>query len=143
SKPTSPLSGIMRISEHTIRKAPLLTKILTIASLTGIIETLSGGGVRFTKMKVPFTYVNDVITIKDAKTYGPSLGITADGTIAMKNTELNIRGTVIPAYALNSILGKIPIIGALAGGKDGGLVAVNYSVKGPYTDPDISVNPLS
>jgi hypothetical protein len=57
-------------------------------------------------------------------------------------TKLDMKGVVAPAYALNSILGKIPIIGDIVGGNEG-LIAFNYSVKGTYAEPDVGVNPLS
>lgn len=142
-KAGSPLTGTLTVKEYSLRDAPVLTRLLTIASLTGLIDSLSGKGLTFQKMKVPFTYVNDVITVKDAKTYGSSIGISMDGTISLKNTELNLKGTFVPAYAVNTLLGNIPIIGELAGGKDGGLIAANFTIKGPYADPQIMVNPLS
>src|SRR5207248_3083421 len=53
-------------------------------------------------------------------------------------------GTIVPAYALNSILGIVPIIGpALLGGEGQGLFAANYQVTGSAADPQVSVNPLS
>jgi hypothetical protein len=50
---------------------------------------------------------------------------------------------VAPAYAINSILGNVPIIGPLFGGGSQGLFAANYRVSGPSNDPDVTVNPLS
>ena len=45
---------------------------------------------------------------------------------------------------LNSLPGKIPLIGKLfVGEKGGGLIGVAYSVKGLLPNPEISVNPLS
>jgi hypothetical protein len=140
---SKPLSGILTISQHSLKNAPVLTKILTIASLSGILDSLSGQGITFTKLTAPFTLANDILTLKEAKSHGSSIGITASGTIALKNSTLDLEGTVVPAYAVNTLLGNIPVIGAIAGGKDSGLIAMNYSIKGPMNDPDVMVNPLS
>jgi hypothetical protein len=50
----------------------------------------------------------------------------------------------VPAYALNSVIGNIPVIGSLLlGGEGQGLFAANYRVTGSAADPEVSVNPLS
>jgi hypothetical protein len=57
---------------------------------------------------------------------------------------LNLEGTVVPAYALNTAVSKVPLVGAmLTGGEGQGVFAANYSVKGTDNNPDVSVNPLS
>jgi len=139
------LRARLDINEHAIKKAPVLAKILSLASLTGFIDTLQGNGIRFTKMAIPFTLRNDVITIEKAKAYGSAIGITADGTITMPKGIIGMNGTVVPSYTINTVLGKVPLLGdVLTGGGNGkGIFAANYSVKGTYDDPDVSVNPLS
>ena len=58
--------------------------------------------------------------------------------------QLDLQGTIVPAYALNSIIGNIPVIGSLLlGGEGQGLFAANYRVTGSAADPEVSVNPLS
>ena len=50
----------------------------------------------------------------------------------------------MPAYTLNALLGRIPLIGnILTGGEGGGVIAVDYSLSGPLDEPKIQVNPLS
>ena len=141
---TGKLEGTAVMTDYTLRKAPILTKMFTIASLTGILDTLSGNGIAFTKLLAPFTYQHDVITLKEAKAHGPALGITADGTIDMQANNFDLKGTLVPSYTLNSLVGNIPLIGdVLMGGKGKGLIALNYTVKGAMKDPSVSVNPLS
>lgn len=144
SGPHSVLNARMDINEHVIKDAPILAKILSLASLTGFFDTLQGNGIRFKKLAAPFTLANDVITFEKAKTYGSAIGMTAQGTITMPKTVLAIEGTVVPSYSLNSVLGKVPIVGqVLTGGEGQGVFAASYSVKGTDKDPEVSVNPLS
>jgi len=75
--------------------------------------------------------------------FGESLGITANGWIDIDRDRLELRGTVAPAYLINSILGNIPVIGQLLGGGSQGLIAANYQLSGPMSDPAVAVNPLS
>jgi len=71
------------------------------------------------------------------------MGITVAGTVDTTNTNIALKGVVVPAYAINSLLGKIPLLGELAGGDGEGLIAFNYRVDGLYDNPNVSVNPLS
>jgi hypothetical protein len=51
---------------------------------------------------------------------------------------------LVPAYSVNRILGKIPLLGPiLTGGEGEGLLAVTYQMAGELDDPEVSVNPLS
>ncbi|MEE8351889.1 MAG: hypothetical protein V3R37_06860, partial [Rhodospirillales bacterium] len=49
------------------------------------------------------------------------------------------------AYAINSALGNIPLLGQIfTGGEEGGGVfAFNYSMSGSRNNPEVNVNPLS
>ncbi len=144
AQPTEPLIGTVKMTNYAVVKAPLLAKVLTVASLTGAGDVLSGTGIRFSKAEAQFTLANDVVTLKDARTSGTELGITAKGQIDLANDQLALEGTIVPAYAINGAVEDIPVIGSLLSGeKGGGLFAFSYSVKGPSADPAVSVNPLS
>jgi len=58
---------------------------------------------------------------------------------------VDIAGTVVPAYALNSALGRLPVIGGIFSGgeKGGGVFAANFTMSGSTADPKVAVNPLS
>lgn len=140
----SKLDGRVIITEYRVKDTPILARILSLASFTGVIDGLQGNGIRFAKMSAPFTLENDIITLVEAKTYGSAVGLTADGTITFPQKALDIQGTVVPAYALNNVVGKVPLIGTLLTGKEGqGVFAARYSVKGTEEKPDVTVNPLS
>ena len=140
----STLTAKLYIGEHTIKDAPLLGKILSLASFTGFIDALQGNGIRFTELSIPFTLHNDVATIEKGKTYGSALGITVDGTITFPKKILDLQGTIVPSYTINSVLGKVPFIGnKLMGGDGQGIFAANYSIKGKDDSAVVSVNPLS
>ncbi len=140
----STLNAKLTISEHTIKNAPILGKILALASLTGLIDTLQGNGIRFKALNIPFTLHNDVATLEKGKTYGSAIGITVDGTITFPKKILDLQGTVVPSYTLNNFFGKVPLLGEMLTGGDGqGVFAARYSIKGPESKADVSVNPLS
>jgi hypothetical protein len=138
------LRGTLRIHDYTLKNTPVLAKILSLASLTGFFDTLSGNGIAFKKLEAPYSLRNDVITLKDARAYGPAMGMTADGTISFPQSSLLLEGTIVPSYTLNNVVGKVPVLGdLLMGGEGQGVFAARYAMKGNSDDPEVSVNPLS
>ncbi len=139
-----PMDGRLSIKAIKVRNTPVLARILTVGSLTGIRDLLTGSGVAFERVVVPFSYRDAMITFSDAYASGSALGITANGTYDPAEDQFNMKGTVIPAYTLNSVFGKLPILGqVLTGGKNEGVFAINYTLSGPSENPKIGVNPLS
>lgn len=131
-------------TDLTVKNAPFLAQILSLASLTGIVDTLSGGGLSFDELVFDFALENRTLSIRDAKMRGPAIGMTGEGDIGLDDKSVDFSGTLVPAYTANSLLGDIPLIGDLLIGKDGeGVFAVTYAVKGPYSNALISINPLS
>jgi len=139
----NPLNGKVKITDYRITNAPGMAKVLSVMALTGILDQMKGKGIGFSLFDAPFTLHNGVLDIKDARASGTELGMTAEGRVA--NETINLKGTIVPFYAVNSVLGKIPLVGPLFSGgeKGGGLLAARYSITGPMDDPSVSVNPLS
>ena len=139
-----PTIGRAVATDLTVKNAPFLAQILSLASLTGIVDTLSGSGLGFDELVFDFALEDRTLSIRDAKMRGPAIGMTGEGDIGLDAKTVDFNGTLVPAYTANSILGDIPLIGRLLIGKDGeGVFAVNYAVKGPYSSALISINPLS
>lgn len=139
-----PLTGHAQIENFHLINAPGLAKLLSVASLTGILNILRGDGISFDRFDAPFTLKDDLLITKATKMNGPSLGFTAEGWVSLRDDTLALRGTVVPAYTLNSVLGNIPLLGRLLTGGDGsGVFAATYRMTGKLDDPDVSVNPLA
>jgi hypothetical protein len=141
----SPLYGFFNVENYRIIQAPALARLVSIMSLTGIVDALQGEGLAFSNLRIPFRYGEGVLEMREAVARGTSLGFTAAGKVYTQSDAVDITGTMIPVYAVNSLLGNIPIIGGMfSGGKEGGGVfAADYYVSGSIEDPKISVNPLS
>ncbi len=136
--------GEAEMRDFRLEEAPALAKLLSLASLTGLADTLTSGSMQFDRFKVPFAILGDDIAIRDARLYGPAVGMTGNGDIDLADRELDFDGTLVPAYTANSILGDIPLLGDIfIQEKDGGLFALTYTVDGPFEQTQITVNPLS
>ena len=140
----APLLGTIEAEDFTMIDAPVLAEILLVASLTGIVEALASDGIPFDRLVGEFTADGDIIESDLLRAYGASLGITAKGQIDIDETDIDLRGTIVPIYGLNRLLGEIPVLGTiLTGGEGEGVVAFTYDVTGDFEEPEVSVNPLS
>jgi hypothetical protein len=142
--PSSPLSGTAELTDFTVRDAPALGKLLQALTIYGVVDAMRGPGLVFTDAVIPFRWDAGVLQLLEARAFSSSLGLTARGTIDTNRNTLELQGTVVPAYVLNSLLGRLPLIGRLfSAEKGGGLLAVGYGLSGPMANAAVSVNPLS
>ena len=143
--PNGTVMGTAEIKNFKLIQAPLLARLLSVASLTGIVDELQGKGISFKTLRAPFAYANGTLTVKDGEMYGSALGLTGAGTYTFATSQMDFDGTLIPAYSLNSILSRIPLLGAVLNGgeKGGGIFAATYTYRGNVATAQPSVNPLA
>lgn len=83
------------------------------------------------------------LEIQQAMLRGETQGAVAEGIVDLDNRRLNIAGTYIPAFGLNNLMGRIPVVGEIMGGRNEGLLGVTFAIVGSFTDARLKVNPLS
>jgi hypothetical protein len=103
----------------------------------------NNNNIDFTSMKVDFTRSQSRLALRDGVVRGPVLGGTIDGMIDYGRDEVHLRGTLVPLYGANNLLGQIPVVGLFLGGEKEGLLGVTYEVVGKPGAPIMHVNPLS
>ncbi|MBN36661.1 MAG: hypothetical protein CMM46_18155 [Rhodospirillaceae bacterium] len=145
SQEDRPARGAIRLQEFVLHDPPILGHIVSIASLTAISNALTGSGLEFEGALLPFEKHGDIVTVEDARVFGPGLGITIAGDVDLGTNMLDLNGTIVPAYVVNSVLGEIPLIGDILTGTEegGGIFAFTFEVNGPREEPEIEVDPLS
>jgi hypothetical protein len=139
-----PVAGTAELTNFTVRDAPTVGKLLQALTGYGLLEAFQGPGLGFARLVLPFRLEPDALVIGEARAFSASLGLTATGRIDRVQNTLDLRGTVVPAYVFNSLLGNLPIVGRLfSAERGGGLFSAGYAVTGPIADPQVSVNPLA
>ena len=133
----------LKIYDFRLKELPVLTKLLTLASLQGIADLLSGDGISFNEFEMNFENSNDLMTINEIYAIGPAISILMNGYVE-KNKVISLRGTLVPATTLNKTIGSIPFLGdILVGKKTGeGVFGVSFKIKGPPKNLETSVNPI-
>jgi hypothetical protein len=138
------VAGKMAMDGFRVVNAPGFAKLLSVALLTGILDSLRGEGIGFDRFDADFAWAHPRVEIREGRMYGSALGITARGVLDLDADTVDVEGTLVPAYAVNSILGNIPLLGRLLVGERGsGVFAATYRATGPASDAQISMNPLS
>ncbi len=133
----------LKINNFKVKEVPVLAKILTLASLQGIADLLTGEGIRFDKFEMDFKTKNNLTEIDEMYAIGPAISIMMEGYIE-KDRITSLRGTLVPATTINKTISKIPLLGnILVGSKAGeGVFGVSFKIKGPPNDLKSTVNPI-
>ncbi len=133
----------LKIFDFKLKEVPALTKLLTLASLQGIADLLTGEGIRFNEFEMIFNNKDGLMTIEEIYSLGPSISILMDGYI-QKDDLVSLRGTLVPATTVNKVIGSIPLIGDILVGKKAGegVFGVSFKIKGYPDDLKTTVNPI-
>jgi hypothetical protein len=128
--------GKLEVTQTRVREAPALIELLSAISVIGILEQLDGEGLQFTEVDARFRMTPETVTVYRASAIGPSLGLSLDGVYDLTTSTMDLQGVLSPFYLVNAL-------GQIFTRKGEGLIGFNFTMEGAYTDPKISVNPLS
>ena len=136
-------NSVLKIDNFKVQEVPVLAKLLSLASLQGIADLLTGEGIRFTDFEMIFSNNKDLMTINELYAIGPSISLLMEGYIQSESL-ISLRGTLVPATTINKTISSIPLIGDLLIGKKvgEGVFGVSFKIKGPPKNLKTSVNPI-
>ena len=136
-------NSTLNIFDFKVKEMPALTKLLSLASLQGIADIMTGEGIRFNEFEMNFSNKKKLMTINEIYAIGPAISILMNGYIE-SNKLISLRGTMVPATTLNKVIGSLPLIGEiLVGKKTGeGVFGVSFKIKGPPKKLKTTVNPI-
>ena len=136
-------NSVLIIDDFKVQEVPIFAKLLSLASLQGIADILTGEGIRFTDLEMRFSNKKGLTIINEMYALGPAVSILMDGYIESKKL-VSLRGTLVPATTINRSIASIPFLGdLLIGDKAGeGVFGVSFKIKGPPEDLSTTVNPV-
>ena len=136
-------TSTIKIYDFKLKELPALTKLLTLASLQGIADLLSGEGIRFNEFEMNFSNEGKLMKINEIYAIGPAISVLMSGYIEADNL-VSLRGTLVPATTLNKTIGSIPFLGDILVGKKAGegVFGVSFKIKGPPKKLETTVNPI-
>jgi hypothetical protein len=131
------------IDNFKVKEVPVFAKLLSLASLQGIADLLTGEGIRFTDFEMRYSSKKGLTEIEEMYAIGPAISVLMDGYIESKKL-VSLRGTLVPATTINRSIASIPLLGKiLIGEKTGeGVFGVSFKIKGPPKNLSTTVNPI-
>ncbi|GBQ33558.1 hypothetical protein GOB83_01730 [Acetobacter fabarum] len=144
TEPAAPFSGKLSVTPFTLKKAPTSLQVARNISLYGWLNAQNANDFLVTHFNMPVTFEDGVLEIHDGTTGNGALGATLEGKVNLDHNSIDLHGTVVPIFALNTLPGKLPGIGRLfSPEKNGGLLAVTFGITGNLEDPTLHINPYS
>ncbi len=142
------LSGVLTIDSFILRDEPALRRLvaegLPSKDASGQPRKIDAAAMAFNRLQVQFERSGTQLIMRDGVMNGQAIGLTVDGWLDFAHDGVDVKGTFVPAYAVNNLFSQIPLVGAiLGGGTNEGLIGVNYRVEGKISAPSLSINPLS
>ena len=136
-------NALLTIDNFKVKEVPVFAKLLSLASLQGIADLLTGEGIRFTDFEMKFENKKGLTTIEEMYAIGPAVSILMEGYLESKKI-VSLRGTLVPATTINRTIASIPLLGnILVGKKIGeGVFGVSFKIKGKSEDLKTTVNPV-
>ena len=109
-----------------------------------MVDLLSGEGISFDILEINLFDDKKVLKINEVIAIGPSISILMEGYVENTNGLTSLRGTMIPAKTLNTLISKIPLLGDILIPKDigEGLFGISFKIKGLPQQMKTSVNPI-
>ncbi len=103
---------------------------------TTSISSFSLSGVPFSNALIDFSYFDNILNMESIALRGNILDITAYGNVNIKESNIDLRGQLIPVANVSSLLNLVPIIRNLP--LSDGIIKIPISLKGGLKDPDFS-----
>jgi hypothetical protein len=143
-------SGTLWARDFTVLGDEVVKDVLTDPSSQAVLgpqkqqQQAERARIDFKQLRAPFSVGGGKFRLQDAYMNGLQLGATMRGTVDFKARTVDLGGTYVPLYGLNSAFRAIPILGPVLGGRQGeGLVGITFAIKGSLDDPSVLVNPMS
>jgi hypothetical protein len=142
--------GVASMKKFQIRGEPALRSLASSAGVSAnrglpvVSAPVDADAVHFDRLTATFTRIAGRMDLQEALIFNPEVGLTAQGFLDYPHDRVDINGTVVPAYQINSILADIPVFGLLLGGaKHEGVFGANYRISGAASTPAFNVSMFS
>jgi len=134
-------------SDHgRILKYSIISKIFSVLNFYKIIKTgeldLAIQGFPYNRLSATYSIQNGVMAFDDFYLDSNSLQLSAVGTYAIKDKQIDAIVGVQPLEAVDKTISLIPLLGSVITGKDGKLMVVSLKVQGNFDNPTIVPEPI-
>lgn len=133
--------GVLKVTDFSLQNPPIMMQILSLVSLEQLVAGTDS--TLFKTATLPVRLDGGQVYLDNASLEGPSMSIRLNGVYDREKEDMNLDGKLAPGIPLNRLVAKIPLLGGILTGSQDGLVVVDFKLKGPSSDPQVNVRPLS
>ena len=132
----------LKIENFKVINAPGMIQLLSLADLGGLADLAEGDGISFDVLEINMEKNQDTLKLNEILALGPSISVLMEGYQDPNVTSL--RGTLVPAKTLNTLISKIPVLGDIVIPKEvgEGLFGISFKMKGPPGQIKTTINPI-
>ena len=133
----------IQIENFKVINAPGIIQLLSLADLGGLEDLAKGEGLSFDTLEIDIENSEGFLKINEILALGPSMSVLMEG-YRDKGGLSSLRGTLVPAKALNKMISRIPVLGDIVIPKQigEGLFGISFKMKGPKGKIKTSINPI-
>ena len=138
--------GMIAGNDIVFSDAPFFADFFSLFSLQGLAQKIKDGGIIFDKLNAKYELSDKKLRVVDSLLKGSELGIQFDSVIGLDSDYFLTNGAIIPAYTLNTLITKFPIVGDIitAGSPEDGLIGANFKIENNKSgELEVSYNPIS
>ncbi|MEZ5776081.1 MAG: AsmA-like C-terminal region-containing protein [Hyphomicrobiaceae bacterium] len=143
-------TGILYARDFLVLNDAVTTQVLSKApdtvrnSQTRRSEQNQRTGLFFSHMRVPFSVGEGQLVLYDSFVNGPAIGATIRGKMDFGRSVVEMTGTYVPLYGVNSVLQGVPLFSEIFNGATGeGIFGINFRIVGPIANPQVEFIPMS
>jgi hypothetical protein len=131
--------GAVLVQNFVLADEPALRGIVAQTGIKGSTTRTA-----FSVGRLRFERDDSRLKLREAVMWGDAVGGNITGEVDYGMDTINLAGSFVPAYALNNLFAKLPLVGAVLGGESyEGLFAVPFTITGRASSPKLTVNALS
>ena len=132
----------LKIEDFNVINAPGVIKLLSLADLSGLADIAKGEGLSFDVLDIDMEKNKDLLKLNEILALGPSISVIMEGY--QNSTVTSLRGNLIPAKTLNTMISKIPVLGNIIIPNEvgEGLFGISFKMKGPPGKIKTTINPI-
>ncbi len=123
-----------------------LTALAKIFSVVNVMDLISGGlpdlfstGYAYSELEMSGTIKDNQLKMEKGFIKGEGINLFGSGSLDLSSFDVDATVLVAPLKTVDAVLGKIPVVGRIIGGKNLTLLTIPVGVKGPVSDPRVIV----
>ena len=137
---------VILVKDGKIYKAQPVLKILDFFSLANIWKfnplDVFGDGVPFDLIKIDASVKDGIVSSDKMVLESKALNAAAKGRLDLSKKYIDLGVAIQPLGTIDSILGKLPLVGYIIGGKEKRITLYYFKIKGPLRNVEVKQVPI-